>query len=317
MRTRYFVTAFLAAFMFAAPVGADEVRLKNGDRLTGDVHSLNEGMLKFATPNGELAIPWEEVVGLRVDAAIVTRATDGTTTTIPGGEIDLAATVHMERPEPPLDWNGGVSAGFLGTSGNTDVNSLRFDGELTTQTRKYRTAFNAALNRSEDSGRQTARTWTVSGAYNRFISTRFYINTSAIVTNDEFKDLDLRTALGLGLGYQVLDTTRAKVSVEGGGGWVNEDFEAAPDDNYTSVRESARADVFFGGERLVLFHRHDGYYGVTGDDNLFFKMQNGARFGLIGGLVTTAQIDVDYDRTPSPGSVNTDRSFALTFGYRF
>ena len=303
--------------MYAAPLAADEVRLKNGDRFTGDVSSLKEGVLNFSTPNGSLAIPWDEVVGLRVDGAIVTRASDGTTTTIPGGEIDLTTTVHMERPEPPLDWNGGASAGFLGTSGNTDVNSLRFDGELTTQTKRFRTAFNAVLSRSEDSGRQTARNWTISAVYDRFIRPRFYINSNAIFTNDEFKDLDLRTALGLGLGYQIVETTRLKVSLEGGFGWVNEDFESSPDDNYTSLRESARADFFVGGERMVLFHRHDGYYGITGDDNLFFKMQNGVRFALIGGFVMTAQIDVDYDKTPAPGRINTDRSFALTFGYRF
>jgi hypothetical protein len=46
-------------------------------------------------------------------------------------------------------------------------------------------------------------------------------------------------------------------------------------------------------------------------------MKNGVRLGLIGGLVTTAQLDLDYDRSPSPGRQNTDQTFALTFGYRF
>jgi hypothetical protein len=46
-------------------------------------------------------------------------------------------------------------------------------------------------------------------------------------------------------------------------------------------------------------------------------MQNGVRFGLVGGLVATAQLDLDYDASPAPGHRNTDRTFALTFGYRF
>jgi hypothetical protein len=29
------------------------------------------------------------------------------------------------------------------------------------------------------------------------------------------------------------------------------------------------------------------------------------------------QLDLDYDRSPSPGRSDTDRTFALTFGYRF
>jgi hypothetical protein len=317
VRKRQVVIAVLVVMACAATAAADELRLKNGDRLTGTVNTLTDGRLKFATDHGQLDIAWEEVTGLTVAAAIVTRTEDGTTATIPGGEIDIATVVHLERPEPPLDWNGGANAGIISTDGNTEVTSLRFDGELTAQTRRYRTALHATVNRSEDSGSETARNWTISAAYDRFIRPRFYINSNAIFTNDEFRDLDLRTALGLGLGYQLVDTSRVTVAVEGGGGWVNEAFETSPDDSYTSLRESARADVFFGGERMVLFHRHDGYYGVTGDDNLFFKMQNGVRFGLIGGLVTTAQIDIDYDRSPAPGRVNTERNFALTFGYRF
>ena len=58
-------------------------------------------------------------------------------------------------------------------------------------------------------------------------------------------------------------------------------------------------------------------FGVTGDDNLFVKMQNGVRLALVAGFVTTAQLDLDYDRSPAPDRRATDRTFALTFGYRF
>jgi len=45
--------------------------------------------------------------------------------------------------------------------------------------------------------------------------------------------------------------------------------------------------------------------------------QNGVRVGLAGRFVTTIQEDVDYDRRPSPGRRQTDRTFSLTLGYRF
>jgi hypothetical protein len=46
-------------------------------------------------------------------------------------------------------------------------------------------------------------------------------------------------------------------------------------------------------------------------------MKNGVRLGVVARLVTTIQVDLDYDHSPVPGSKNTDRTFALTFGYRF
>ncbi len=79
-------------------------------------------------------------------------------------------------------------------------------------------------------------------------------------------------------------------------------YDGAPDDSYAALREAGTLNVLVAGDRVVLFHQHDGYCGVTGDDNLF---------------VTAAQFDVDDDRTPTPGRRNTDRTFALTFGYRF
>jgi hypothetical protein len=98
---------------------------------------------------------------------------------------------------------------------------------------------------------------------------------------------------------------------------VDENFDAAPDDSYSAIKESAKLDLFFANKRLNAFHHHDGYFGVTGEDNLFFRAQNGLRFALTAGLVSTIQLDVDYDRSPAPGRVNTDRSFAFTLGYRF
>ena len=45
--------------------------------------------------------------------------------------------------------------------------------------------------------------------------------------------------------------------------------------------------------------------------------QNGVRLGLAAGFVTTIEEDLDYDRRPSPGRRQTDRTFSLTLGYRF
>jgi putative salt-induced outer membrane protein YdiY len=306
-----------AAALFAVPCAADELQLKNGDRLTGTVVSLDAGILTFKTPHGDLAIAWPEVTALTVDEPVLVTTADGTPATPRSGAIDIASATMLERPEPPLTWTGGSNAGFLQTSGNTDVNSLRLDADVSARASANRYSIAADMNRAEDTGRETARNWSVSGDYDRFLNQRVYVNGNAIFTNDPFRDLDLRSALGAALGYQVLDTAMTKLSVEGGLGWVDENFGTAPDDSYTAVRETAKLDVLLVADRVTLFHEHNGYLGVTGDDNLFVKMKNGVRLGLVAGLVTTLQLDLDYDRSPAPGRRNTDRAFALTFGYRF
>jgi putative salt-induced outer membrane protein YdiY len=319
----------LLVFGVATTASADEVRLKNGDRVTGTVVSLDGGVLKFDTGHGALDLPWADVVAVAVTGPIVVTMTgkpaqtvtivagDGGQATLqPGGAVALADIAGLARPMPALTITGGANAGFLKTSGNTDVSSLRLDGELVARAAANRYSASGQINRTSDQGVETARNSTGALRYDRFINKRLYANASGIFTNDTFRDLDLRSALGLGLGYQIADNSRVKIGVEGGYGYVSEHFKVSPDNGYQALRETLSMDGFVGAKRLVLFHRHDLYYGVTGDDNFFIQTRNGARVGLVGGLVATLQYDVDYSQTPAPGRKDTDQAVGFTFGYR-
>jgi putative salt-induced outer membrane protein YdiY len=329
MRT---LPAFIIFALLAAHTArADEVRLTSGNRLTGDVVSLAGGTLSFKTTYGTLAIPWSEVTALVVDqpilvtigttppaaATIVAGDAGGRLTLQPGGTVAVTDIVALARPQPAVTIDGGANAGFVASGGNTDVNSLRLDGEVVTRAAANRYTAGAAVNHASDHGTENAENWTGSFKYDRFLTTRLFVNANSIFTHDKFRDLDLRTALGAGVGYQVIDTTRLKLTADAGLGYVKENLEALPDDSYGAARESAKLDLFVVPDRVQLFHNHDGYFGVTGHDNLFFRTQNGARVGLAAGFVTTLQLDLDYDKSPAPGRKNTDRTFALTFGYRF
>ena len=322
---------FFAFVLFAAPAAADQVILTNGDRVTGTVASLGGNTLTVATPHGQLKVPWGDIAGLIIEDPILVTIGDAAPTEVriaagdaagrvtlnPGGSVELIQIVALTRPIPPLSFNGGANAGMMTTGGNTDVNSLRLDGDVAIRQLANRYTAAAAVNRAKDGDDETAENWNTSLNYDRFLTQRLFLNANSIFTNDKFRDLDLRTALGAGLGYQVFDTPLVKLTANGGMGWVNENFDVAEDDSYTAARESAALEIAIVPDRIQFFHQHDGYFGVTGEDNLFVRMKNGVRLGLLGGLVTTIQHDLDYDRSPAPGRKNTDRTFALTFGYRF
>lgn len=308
------ISLVLLCATFAA---ADELRLTNGDRFTGTVVQLSGGTLTFETAHGVLSVAWAEVSRLTVDGSIVVTSSDGNETTLAGGVIDPATTAALSRPRPAIELTGGAGTGLVVTGGNSSVNSLRVDGDAVLRMRDNRYTFAAGVNRAEDRGVTTAQNWTASARYDRFLSPRVFVNANAIFTNDRFRDLDLRSAYGAGLGYQVVDRPLVKFNVDGGVGYVNEDFGMAEDDSYAAVRESGKLDFIVVADRVVLFHQHDSYVGVTGDDNLFVQSQNGIRFTVVAGLITTLRLDLDYDRTPAPGRENVDRTFALTLGYRF
>jgi putative salt-induced outer membrane protein YdiY len=197
------------------------------------------------------------------------------------------------------------------------VSTVHVDGQLTLRRPADRYTFEGLINRATDRGTETAENASGSATYDRFLTKRVYFNANAIFANDKFRDLRLRTALGAGIGYQIWQSPRGQFSVDGGLGWVNQDFTVAEDTSYTALREASKLDVVIVPTLVDLFHHHDLYFGITGDDQLFYRMQNGVHFAVAKRIVATAQFNLDYDRSPSPGRKNTDRSTAITLGYKF
>src|SRR3954469_681383 len=121
------------AFCFALPAYADEVRLKNGDRITGFVSSLAGGTLTFKAAGAELKLAWTDVtslaieqpmlvtVGTAVPTSAVFAAADssGRVTLMPGGPVALVDLVALSRPQPAWAFAGGAGAGIVETAGNT------------------------------------------------------------------------------------------------------------------------------------------------------------------------------------------------------
>ena len=328
---RLLPSVLLALLCVASVANADELRLKNGDRITGAVTSLAGGTLTIKTPGGELKVAWSDVASLAIEqpmlvtvgAAAPVSATfaaadaTGHVTLVPGGSIALTDIVALSRPQPAWVFIGGAGAGIVQTAGNTQVNNLRLSGDMVASGAADRYTAAVIVTHANDRGVETARNWSATGKYDRFVTSRLFINGNSNFTNDRFRDIDLRTALGAGVGYQVLDTARTKLTADAGPAWGNENFRTISDDHYTAAHESASLQIQALPDRIQLFHLHDGYFGVSGDNKMFMRTQNGARLGLAAGFVTTIEEDLDYDRRPSPGRRQTDRTFSLTLGYRF
>ena len=321
----------LLAMLVALPARADEVRLKNGDRITGVTTSLAAGTLSFKAAGGDLKVAWADVTSLAIEQPmLVTVGTapptsalfaaadaNGRVTLVPGGPVALSDIVALSRPQPVWVITGGGGAGIVETAGNTQVNNVRLSGDVVAKGAADRYTLSAIATHANDRGVETARNWSMTGKYDRFLTARLFANANANFTNDRFRDIDLRSALGAGLGYQIIETARTTLTADAGLAWVKENFKSIADDSYTAAHESAGLQVQVLPGRVQAFHQHDGYFGVTGDNKMFIRTQNGVRVGLAAGFVTTIQEDIDYDRRPSPGRRQTDRTFSLTLGYRF
>jgi hypothetical protein len=147
------LTVFLVVLVWGY-ASADEVWLKNGDRLTGKVVSLEGGTLLLNTSYaGDLSIKWAEVVNLKTDSPIKVvlgdeTAAQGLVTPGDPGKVKVKAeqvtepvtvdlaNVKTINPKPPSRQRE-VNVGASFTSGNTDTGHYA-DGEFIARTDQNR-----------------------------------------------------------------------------------------------------------------------------------------------------------------------------------
>ena len=317
---------------------ADEVRLKNGDRLTGKIVRMEEDKLVLKTDYaGDITIAWNQVAGLSADEKIKVVLSDGTalegqTVVLEEGKMTLK-TEKLEEPsafdlaevqainpkdKPAVRITARANVGIIQESGNTDSDNLRLDGSFVARTEKSRFGVGGEINREKSDDEYSVKNWLAYANYDYFITQKWYWYVGTLFENDEFADLDLRSTIGTGLGYQVFETETLNLSLSAGPAYVDENFILAEDNSYAAGQWGINYDQYFFDKFLQLFHNQTGVVSLDSSSDWFIKTRQGVRFPLYKGLTGTVQYNYDYDHNPSPDAKEKyDSKFMFLLGYSF
>lgn len=336
--SRCFIISFLTLNIFSFSfLMADEVHIKNGDLITGEVLNMKDGKVTIKTSYaGEIGVKWSEIADMKTDKEISVLLTDDTMIkgNPKGFEQDkmIIATSKVTEPitfamadvksinppkEPPVKIKARTNIGITKTSGNTDKDTTHLDGEFSARTEKNRYTAGGEFNRTKDSGTKTESNSLGYLKYDHFISKKWFAYINALFENDKFKDLSLRSVLGIGTGYQVFETKITNLSLEAGINYVRDDFTVAEDDSYSSGRWAINYDRYFFDKAFQFFHFHEGFISIEDTDDLFIKSRTGIRVPLYDHFNATLQYNLNWDRSPSPGREKTDEVLMFTLGYQF
>ncbi|OEU65179.1 MAG: hypothetical protein BBJ57_09660 [Desulfobacterales bacterium PC51MH44] len=327
-----------AAFFIAGNSLADEVRLKNGDKLTGQIVRMIENKLVFKTPYaGEITITWQEVAGVRSDGSVKVllndeTALEGTTEAIEDGKMKLntdkleapasfsLADVKAINPEPvkAVKINTRANISVTNERGNTNSDNYYFDGEFVARTEKNRYKIGGELTNEKADGITTSQNWLAYGNYSHFLNEKWYLYADTLFEHDEFKDLNLRTTLGVGAGYQIFETPLLNLSISAGLSMVDENFDLAEDNDYPAGQWNVNYDQHFFEKFVQLFHVNTGFISLEDANDWFLKTRTGLRFPLYKGLTATLQYNFDWDNQPSEAAeTEEDTKFIFLLGYEF
>ncbi|MBT0653437.1 DUF481 domain-containing protein [Geomobilimonas luticola] len=329
---RIFWYVLLWLLLPALSAEADEVRMKNGDRLTGEIVRMEKELLVFRTSYAEekLSIAWKEVgcivsdrnlpVEFKGNEFLIGRINCPET-----GKIQVESVVlGKSQPVPlvqllavnPSTYSGVFNLGGSFNNGNTDTRGVNIATQFQVRTHKHRFTVGAKYNYAEANGAATARNSSGSLKYDFFTTEKIYSYAQSLTEQDTFANLNLRNTEGLGLGYQFFDSRPLSLFVEAGISYFNEDVKTGEDKRDAAGRWSAGLDWEAVPKRLKLFHRQEGYYSFS-VGSVVLRAEQGFRMPLRDSIAANFEVDYRFNSSPEAGKKTSDLSLILGLTYEY
>ena len=242
----YFVCLWLC--FVSIFVLADQVTLKNGDRLTGTITTADDKSLNLKTDYaGDLTIKWDAVESISSDQPLYVTPKTGVTVvgsvSTSDGKLQVATknagtvavakdsvkTVRSESEQRAIGaWGGFLDSGLSLSRGNADTTNFTIGATATRMTDKDKAS--AFINSIYSSGTTNGVTLTTASAIHAGLRFDFNLSDKSFAfaftdfDHDRFQQLDLRNVIGGGLGYHMVKTDITNFDIFGGGSFNQEYF---------------------------------------------------------------------------------------------
>jgi hypothetical protein len=263
MRRCALLVFFWVLSAFAA--SADQVTLKNGDRLSGTIVSGDEKTLLLKTEFvGDVTIQWDAITAIESsqnlnltlkdgkrlvgkvstsDGTLVVAPINATSTPGSAPKTNLA-TVRNDTEQASFDeeaeklahpkftyfWRGMFDTGLALTRGNSRTASYTLDGLAIRETPRDKLTLSVAYVYASDDtvspSRTTANALISSIRGDLNLSSRLFVFAVAGFQTNELQHLNLRQIYGGGLGYHVIKTDRNLFDVFGGFNYDRDEFNS-------------------------------------------------------------------------------------------
>ncbi|MGH9709490.1 MAG: DUF481 domain-containing protein, partial [Candidatus Acidiferrales bacterium] len=258
-------TLLLAVFLLLCPsLFADQINLKNGDRLTGTIERSDAKTLVIKTESaGEVTVQWSAIdsiastqplhVGLNGGQMVV-----GPVSTTSDGKIQIstqttglvttskdsiqvirsdseqaaydAAMERLQHPHLGDYWTGVLDTGLSLTRGNSATLSYTLSGKAVRQTDRDKiTAYTTVIyGKNDNTSPSQTIAHQIQGGVRADINfnERWFAFASTDFNSNQLQHLDLQNVIAGGVGYHVIKNQNTTFDVFGGAGYNQEYFSA-------------------------------------------------------------------------------------------
>lgn len=341
-------------FLLCPSLFADQITLKNGDRLTGIIEKSDEKTLVIKTESaGEVTVLWSAIETIKSDQQLhvglvggqmvvgLVSTSDGrmeVATTNAGTVSTTKAAIQLIRSDPAQAahdaeierlrnprltdfWGGYMDIGLSTTRGNSETLSFVL-GARAVRKAPHDTISVYANSIFANNG-ATGTTVTTANAINGGIrmdlnvTDKVFIYGFADFQHDQFQNLDLRNVLGGGLGYHAIKTSATLFDVYGGGAY---------DQAFYSTPLTIRSGEIMAGEflshvvssRTTFSERFEFFPNLSDIGEYRFMFNLGATTNIKSWLAWQVTFNDGYVSNPPPPVKKNDlllsTGLRLTFG---
>ena len=298
------LSSFLISLLISNPAIAaktDVIVLINGDRVTGEVKSLEFGVLRYSTDSmGTVNIDWEDVISLTSDQSMQVELDSGTRYFGNLHQPDAPGLIHVSRGEnvealskssvvrlTPIETSERLIGRFEGSVGvsldadkGSEVSTSRLSADIGYRSREFFVGLDLSSTITDQTGLETTERNSIALNYQRFKNDRWYTDWVVSAERNDALGIDGRFTIGGGLGRYVIQSNSNQLSLLAGLNATRENLtgddsaetngEAKFTLNYLHRSISPDTDWSFSVE---VYPRLDDLSSIRGESELTFSRE--------------------------------------------
>ncbi|MEL7023164.1 MAG: DUF481 domain-containing protein [Pseudomonadota bacterium] len=227
--------------------------------------------------------------------------------------VILGLALAITSGSAVAEFDGKVSFGFLGTSGNAESSSINAGSTLNWTLDRWTHSLELQALGSQDDVDTTAEAYLAGWKSDWAINDKSYVFGLLRYEKDKFSGYDQQLTQALGYGRNLIDTERTTWDVELGVGARQSDLR----DNTTEDETIAR----FGTDYVYRFNESNEFnanFSVeSGEFNTLARTLLAFKARLVGDLALVASYRVRYNSDVPVGTEETDTFTAISLEYAF
>lgn len=331
---KFAVAALLLAIaLLPGPLLADQLTMKNGDVITGDISSIDNDKVNIKPAYAdEFAVNLADVASIEADQTFDVVLEDGREVEAQFGgasgeeqtliveqqpmRVALGAITLAEPPEPYYERLSHVDLNLTANDGNTDSRNTLLFADTRIRLGVHRHLADLTFAREEKDGISTKKQDLLRYEYNWLLDGPWYLGATASYERDPIKDLDHRYTLGVLGGRDIIDTGSTFLTISLGPGWSEEELGGVTSSGAAALWKLIYEQKFRDGD-LAFFHNHTFNQQFYGSNNGVFKSNTGFRFDIVDNVYTSVSLRYDYETEPAPDRKRYDTTLAVGVGAEF